>query len=724
MDEIAIKPKCVWLHRTNDIVGFCFNHVPKYFESCQFVNQYSLDEFKHRFKLRDDGDRDIHLANDALVITICQLSGNKSIPMPVIVFPLCNHSLYQIKDAVKSICTIFTELNPNAHLINIGTDGDHYRRKLFNSMRLNSFNEFWESLKFFDTNFVLGFLTVCYDILHIVKRIRGRLISETNTTKLIKRNINRSLLLSIFPQMEDLFNPKDYQNVPFAVKLLQGLSKINELDDQNNLLKDVYTEIECLNEIIQPLLNIFVNPKINLVDQLSQLAYASHLLLFIYRQHKTEFLTFQLYCDIQSIIQDAFKNAEFFNNHDKNAKLILAFLGTDELELLFGSIRTQTHANVCDIVELLERLTIAIQIENVYNRHPNWRKASRISTTNTKDHSSWRSWTGELTTKDLNQAMIKLLWTSGKHKATDYLKNLGFDLSNIDNEKVTILNPFGVNNPYKHLESEPDDLEFEILGNNSPIIDEIETDFNVSDNIAQFSENKVKSTYVYNEKVIHKSNAVSSLINCNTKLSKVRETRVFKPNENIFEINEINTFVLNEKNIMLCDVLATLMINSIDKSPVLTLISIDKILLGDQVKYDIDPESLKDCKISGTILELDTIEINQIIWKNVYGKQVEAIEGSLCCQIKNSLNGTQIEFSLSELKLIIGYLSSVIGSNNKIVMPTHKMTFNDEALKRELSLKVSVNEASSEKFTCKICDNVILKKYSRSHIGNLFALIF
>ena len=171
---------------------------------------------------------------------------------------------------------------------------------------------------------------------------------------------------------------------------------------------------------------------------------------------------------------------------------------------------------------------------------------------------------------------------------------------------------------------------------------------------------------------------------------------------------------------MLCDVLATLMINSIDKSPILTLISIDKIMLGDQVKYDIDPEVLKDCKISGTILELDTLELGQIVWKNIYGKQVEAIEGSLCCQIKNTLNGTQIEFPLSEIKLIIGYLSSIIGSNNKIVMPSHKIIIKDDTLKRELSLCVSVNEASSEKFTCKICDNIVLKKLSRSHIGNLY----
>jgi hypothetical protein len=48
----------------------------------------------------------------------------------------------------------------------------------------------------------------------------------------------------------------------------------------------------------------------------------------------------------------------------------------------------------------------------------------------------------------------------------------------------------------------------------------------------------------------------------------------------------------------------------------ITLISIKKILLGDQDKYDkydIDPEALRDCKISGTILELDSLELNKAV---------------------------------------------------------------------------------------------------------------
>jgi hypothetical protein len=287
MDEIAIRPKCVWLERTNDIVGFCYNHVPQYFESCQFINHYSLEEFKHRFTL-ENGVREIHLANDALCITICQIRETKSIPMPILVLP-CNHSLYQIKDAIRIIDEIFQELNPNAHLINIGTDGDHYRRKLLNSLRFKSFNDFWNQLPLFDSNFVYGRLTINFDTKHVCKRLRGRLISDKNSTKCIQRGINKSHLESIFPEMIYLLNPKDYQNVPYAVQLLTGLDKINQMAPPNNLIQDVYVEIKCFNEIIKPLLNIFVNPKVNLVDQLSDLSYASHLLFHIYRTHKTDF---------------------------------------------------------------------------------------------------------------------------------------------------------------------------------------------------------------------------------------------------------------------------------------------------------------------------------------------------------------------------------------------------------------------------------------------------
>jgi hypothetical protein len=44
----------------------------------------------------------------------------------------------------------------------------------------------------------------------------------------------------------------------------------------------------------------------SLEKQLVDLAALAHYLLFIFRRHKTYFMTKDLYCDIQTTIQDAF----------------------------------------------------------------------------------------------------------------------------------------------------------------------------------------------------------------------------------------------------------------------------------------------------------------------------------------------------------------------------------------------------------------------------------
>jgi hypothetical protein len=103
---------------------------------------------------------------------------------------------------------------------------------------------------------------------------------------------NEAVLLNIateviFPDLKHLLKPNDYQNVPFAVQLIKGISDftLNDIDDRINTVQThIYKEIECFGEIMRPLLNLFVNPKINLLEQLIQLTYCSHLILHIYRK--------------------------------------------------------------------------------------------------------------------------------------------------------------------------------------------------------------------------------------------------------------------------------------------------------------------------------------------------------------------------------------------------------------------------------------------------------
>ena len=67
---------------------------------------------------------------------------------------------------------------------------------------------------------------------------------------------------------------------------------------KGHLSLTIVKEIECLNEIVDAFLNIFLNHSISLFDQLKGLAVASLLLLFMYRKWNKKFLTKQLYLDL------------------------------------------------------------------------------------------------------------------------------------------------------------------------------------------------------------------------------------------------------------------------------------------------------------------------------------------------------------------------------------------------------------------------------------------
>lgn len=256
----------------------------------------------------------IHVAKEALCVTICGLGVNDK-PYPLIVFPICSHELTETESTINEISMLFGEIIPTGQIVNIATDGDHYRRKVLKSMRLPSEKTNLSNLKFFSTDVVLVKFSVNLDIKHLVKRIRGILISEKRNITMLSRQLNRQLLIQLLPECVKYMNPRDYQNVPFAVNLLQQIVAYRDkhISNVNFLQNDAFLEIKCLAEIVSPLLNVFVNPKINLFDQLVQLAYCSHLLFFIYRKWKTRFITSQLYYDIQCTIQDAFCVAEAYN---------------------------------------------------------------------------------------------------------------------------------------------------------------------------------------------------------------------------------------------------------------------------------------------------------------------------------------------------------------------------------------------------------------------------
>ena len=133
----------------------------------------------------------------------------------------------------------------------------------------------------------------------------------------------------------------------------------------NNIL-----EFPLAGIIAELFLTIFTSPKINLIDQLISLAKLAFMLLYIYRRNKNHFITKDLYCDIQSTIKDAFVCTAKYQKKETDIPLYLYQLGTDQLELLFGHVRTISDASNCDFLELKQRLVIAFQIAKVYKYHP------------------------------------------------------------------------------------------------------------------------------------------------------------------------------------------------------------------------------------------------------------------------------------------------------------------------------------------------------------------
>ena len=93
---------------------------------------------------------------------------------------------------------------------------------------------------------------------------------------------------------------------------------------------------------------IFDDTHIDLSKQLCNLSLAAYLLLFIYRKQKTNFLTNDLYYEIQETIQDAYVCAAKMIKKQTDNSLYLYQLGTDVLENQFATLRKLSHSRNFD----------------------------------------------------------------------------------------------------------------------------------------------------------------------------------------------------------------------------------------------------------------------------------------------------------------------------------------------------------------------------------------
>ena len=460
--------------------------------------------------------------------------------------PICSHTnSSQQLQIIKGIQDYFESENPNSILLNVATDGDVCRRSLLKSARMDILDKSCDFflMPLFDTKILLGKYSINFDPKHLTKRLRGMLISENRNIILINKAFNKEHIKILIPNLSSsLLEPKDYQNVPAAVKLMEEIGKIDENPSiLNKVSLDIKNEIKLFILIVRKLLVIFTEVSISLYEQLSSLASLSFLIFFIQRRNRTNFLTNDLYTDIQMTIQDSFWATYIFQKHASNFtedfKLFLYLLGTDQLEAFFGVLRTQTHASNCSLYELYQRINLCLQIEKVYAEHPEWKQGSRLCVGTTHDHSSARSWIGDL---NVSEIVLPTIWGRGLKSAKEILNQYGYSHTELEvdlqnNPRHTVINYKG---DYFN-DFACDDLPNLGINISSVQPENFELSEDYLDNLEGYAENYVLdstnfATVSHMGLVYNKSNVINSMINCKTKISTDRCFRVRSLNDSKF----------------------------------------------------------------------------------------------------------------------------------------------------------------------------------------------
>ena len=133
-----------------------------------------------------------------------------------------------------------------------------------------------------------------------------------------------------------------------------------------------------------------------------------------------------------------------------------------------------------------------------------------------------KSWTGELTTKQFDADCIKSIWEHGYNEAFDYLIQNGYTRNEltINDKRVDILNPLDFTNRNSIHRDQEEDEDYVFEEQFSVDREEADFEFMISDDFNNNQEFKFPNTVEHEGLVYHKSNVISNIIHCSSKLSR------------------------------------------------------------------------------------------------------------------------------------------------------------------------------------------------------------
>ncbi|KAJ7705557.1 hypothetical protein B0H17DRAFT_913672, partial [Mycena rosella] len=330
-DEIASDGRLCYLDKTDEIGGLC-EHANT--ELKTFKMGLNLESVHATAKAIREGR--VHIGKEFSVAAFSRHAETNYSAKPVLLVPTCKQGNWQSSAQWLQKLIQAWKLSPfgeakHGPLLSIASDGDGTRRAALYLICMHKhlgpddpLHEFLSELSGLNLYCGAGGLTMDFDYKHLFKRLCKLLCSKEG----ILVNgvvINKTLIAQWLERLSGhdwsdesihaLLNPKDPQDVPRAVKLLCLVADLRHLDSSEftPAERNTHRALSLLGEMFEALLDPFINPTLSLSEQVTSLVKFAHLACALFVKHEGDFLSNQLYGDLQCMV----KNAIFKVAHSK-----------------------------------------------------------------------------------------------------------------------------------------------------------------------------------------------------------------------------------------------------------------------------------------------------------------------------------------------------------------------------------------------------------------------
>ncbi|KAK7005922.1 hypothetical protein R3P38DRAFT_2794458 [Favolaschia claudopus] len=440
-DEIAMDREVGYMPTTDEMAGFCLEHVAALDSIVVGKDTKTVEAAVDAVK-----NGKVHIAHEATVGAIAHLSKHDYGAKPILVSPSCKKGSW--RGMLETMLSVLESWNhspdgaaKHGDIALVASDGDQLRRVALFMLCMHSEilpgNPLYPlicNLPGFNRRVGKNNLVMDMDYRHMFKRICTLICSYLGM--LVKGIcINRDMLVLWFERLsnhdwsetsiENLLHPTDAQNVSRAVKLLLCIIDIQTIDKESlDPSEEAEFEALCLlGEVFKFLVHPFIIPSLSLSEQITSLVTFAHLACGLYLQNGTSFMSNQLYGDLQATIKAAIIMVARTQLEGPLLEVLICLLGDNPVEILFGRTRMKGgHSPNSGTLELLIRLCSAMNLDDVFNHHPELeRKARRLKLIRARDldHVGPKQWRGDITAGSCN---IQACWEAGVQAAERILR--------------------------------------------------------------------------------------------------------------------------------------------------------------------------------------------------------------------------------------------------------------------------------------------------------------